>query len=258
VATPALLPRTDEGRRQRRRPLNRGRRAFLGGAVAAAGGWFIASSPLGMWPDVGSLRADFRTATGERRDLRIADVDVAMGARTRLSRVRGNALELEEGEAQFTLPAQTTAPFALQVQGAHVLPASGARVDIRCVGQDVRVSCLQGAVDIRLGQRHVHLQPGWQARLQGTRIAAVAPVPRERVDAWRQGWLVFDDQPLTQVVEEINRYRPGRVMIAGRELAQRRVQARIPLDRIDSIIQLVRDAYGARVLRMPGGVVVLG
>lgn len=239
-----------------------GRRAFLGGAVAAAAGgcWLAASSPLGLWPELGALGADYRTATGERRELEIQGVTVAMGTRTRLRRsddhVRG--LQLSQGEAQFALPAWARRGFEIQVEGARVMLDPGARVNVRCVGMDVRVTCLAGAAALVRGARTVALQQGWQARLDGARIASVGQVPTERVDAWRHGWLMFDDQPLSEVVEEINRYRTGRIVIADSALSQRRVQARISLQRIDTFIDLVRDAYGARVVSMPGDVVLLG
>lgn len=242
--------------------VNLKRRAFLGGAVAAAaGGWLVARSPLGMWPEIQALGADYRTATGEQRELDIHGVAVAMGTRTDLRRIdggSGSGIELGQGEAQFSLPARGSTGFAISVDGAWVTPTAGARINVRCVGADVRVTCLAGAAVLVRGARTVNLQPGWQVRLGGDRIASVAQVATDRIDAWRQGWLVVDDQPLYEVVEEINRYRPGRIVITGTALQGRRVQARIPLRDLDTFIDLVRTVYGARVVNMPGGVVLLG
>lgn len=262
-ATVAQLPtvsRPEAQARSRNRP-HISRRAFLGGAVAAAaGGWLVASSPLGLWPELGALGADYRTATGETCELDIQGVAVAMAARTQLRRADGVArgLQLSQGEAQFALPSVATAGFEIQVDAARVLLAAGARVNVRCVGVDVRVTCLAGTAELRRGTRTVALKPGWQARLDEERIASVGQVATDRIDAWRQGWLMFDNAPLSEVVEEINRYRPGRIVIADSALSLRKVQARISVQRIDTFIDLVRDAYGARVVHMPGGVVLLG
>lgn len=237
------------------------RRAFLGGAVAAAAvGWVGLRSPLGLWPEWQALAADYHTATGERRQLQIQGVAVEMAARTalRLPADGSAGIELREGEAQFDLAAGGAPGFAIHAAGAVVTAGDPARVNVRCIDGDTRVTCLAGQVQVRRGDRTVLLQPGIQARLDADRITSVAPVAAERVDAWRQGWLVFDDQPLGEVVDEINRYRTGRIVITGQALAQRRVQARIPITRIDSFVELVRDAYGARVVSMPGGVVLLG
>lgn len=256
LATPAaLLPV-----RQRPRRFNPGRRAFLGGAAAAAAvGWVAVQSPLGLWPALDALGADYRTATGERRDLSIGRVAVAMAARTTLRRPADGAagIDVSQGEAQFALPAAAPAGFVIGVDGARVLPAPGARVNVRCVGGDIRITCLAGHAELVRGTRTVVLQPSWQARLTPDRIASVAPVATDTIDAWRRGWLVFDDQPLQDVVDEINRYRTGRIVLTGRTLPAQRVQARIALARIDTFIDLVRDAYGAKVVSMPGGVVLL-
>ena len=75
--------------------------------------------------------------------------------------------------------------------------------------------------------------------------------------AWRKGQLVFRQTPLAEVVGEINRYRSGRIMLMNDALGRRLVEARVTLDRIDDLIVLIREAYGARVTTLPGGVVVL-
>ncbi|MNM36246.1 fec operon regulator FecR [compost metagenome] len=256
AGTVALPP---SGRRRPRHAVNLRRRAFLGGVAAASAGWMVVRSPLGMWPELSALAADYRTATGELRTLKIADVDVTMAARTTMNRPAGGSpgIEVSEGEAQFALQADAVQGFTIAVAGARLLPAPGARVNVRCVGTDVRITCLAGRAQLLRGARKVMLEASWQARLLEDRIASVAPVAADAIDAWRNGWLLFDDQPLQDVVDEINRYRTGRIVLAGGALPQRRVQARIPLERIDTFIDLVRDAYGAKVINMPGGVVLL-
>lgn len=259
VATPLPVRHAAATARPRAR-VDLRRRALLGGAVAAAAvGWVGLRSPLGLWPEWQALAADYHTATGERRQLQIQGVAVEMAARTALRLpADGHGIELRQGEAQFDLAAAGVRGFAIHAGAALVTPAAAARVNVRCIDGDTRITCLAGQVQVRRGDRTVLLQPGMQARLDADRITSVAPVVAERVDAWRQGWLVFDNQPLGEVVDEINRYRTGRIVITGQALAQRRVQARIPIARIDSFVELVRDAYGARVVSMPGGVVLLG
>ena len=46
------------------------------------------------------------------------------------------------------------------------------------------------------------------------------------ISGWRRGVLEFNDVPLAQVVDEINRYRAGRILLMGDRLAGSRVQAR--------------------------------
>lgn len=262
TASPPLPSHGGTVASRRRRATHMGRRAFLGGAVAATAGWMIAKSPLGLWPDWQEMAADYRTATGERREMDVHGVMVAMGARTALSRQTGGGMlagmDMVEGEAQFELPRNAPAGFSVHVAGATITPAPASRINVRCVGEDIRVTCLQGEARVSQGGRSVLLQPAWQARLAPHRITSVARIDAERVDGWRRGLLIFDNEPLAQVVDEINRYRSGRIVVANGELGQRLVQARIPLERLETFVDLVRDAYGAKILTMPGGVVLMG
>lgn len=261
AATP-LPPRSGAtpGRRHGRER-RMGRRAFLGGAVAAATGWMVAKSPLGLWPDWQEISADYRTATGESLQFDVRGLTIAMATRTALKQQSGGGrsvgMELLEGEAQFELPRAAAAGFSILVAGAEVVPAPGSRINVRCVDEDIRVTCLQGAARVSRNGRNVVLQPAWQARLAPDRIASVAQVDAERIDGWRHGLLIFDNEPLAAVVDEINRHRSGRIVVTNGALAERLVQARIPLDRLDTFVDLVRDAYGASILSMPGGVIVM-
>src|ERR1700677_1967291 len=66
---PAAPPRTMT------RPM--GRRAFLGGAVAApaapAAGIMVARPPLDLWPSLNEIVADYRTGVGEQRKIALAE-----------------------------------------------------------------------------------------------------------------------------------------------------------------------------------------
>ena len=70
------------------------------------------------------------------------------------------------------------------------------------------------------------------AALRRPGVQPPAPVDTDRVVAWRQGWLVFDQQPLSQVVDELNRYRRGHLVLMNEQLGKRLVQARISLAQI--------------------------
>src|SRR5688500_968704 len=50
-----------------------GRRALLGGAVAASVAYLAVSPPLGLWAPVTEWGADYRTGIGEQREVAMAD-----------------------------------------------------------------------------------------------------------------------------------------------------------------------------------------
>jgi transmembrane sensor len=122
-----------------------GRRAFLGGAfavsAAGAGIAMLIRPPLGLWPSVTELAADYRTAPGEQRQLSLADsVSVEMNTRTSLN-VRpavgaGDRIELITGEAAVTTRSK---PIEVLAANGRAL-AHAARFNIRCDGPTVRVT----------------------------------------------------------------------------------------------------------------------
>jgi transmembrane sensor len=85
----------------------------------------------------------------------------------------------------------------------------------------------------------------------------VSGVDSGAVTAWRQGRLIFDLVPLAQVVAEINRYRPGKLILRNAALGQRLVKAEFSIATLNNAIDMIRDAYGARVTELPGNIVLL-
>jgi transmembrane sensor len=77
------------------------------------------------------------------------------------------------------------------------------------------------------------------------------------VTAWQRGLLVFRDEPLAKVVEEVNRYRPGRIILINNALGERKVVAGFRLDQIDDVVKYIEEVFGAKVRSLPGGVVLL-
>ena len=76
--------------------------------------------------------------------------------------------------------------------------------------------------------------------------------------AWQQGLLIFRDVPLARVIDEVNRYRPGRIIVVDPRLGRREVVADFRLDRLDAVVEFVAQVMKAPVRSLPGGIVLLG
>ena len=130
------------------------------------------------------------------------------------------------------------------------------RADYRTAA-GVCITCLRGAADVVHPAGAVRLEPHEQVRCDTAGIGPTRVVDAARLTAWREGALVFRETPLAEAVDEINRYRAGRVVVLGDTLAARQVSGRFQIARLDEVIDQIESALGARVRRMPGGVVVL-
>lgn len=238
------------------------RRWFLGAAASAAGALGVAAMvrpPMGLWPSWSELGADYRTATGEQRDISLdGQVRLALNTQTSVAVHAGGELariELIAGEAAV----QNPRPQPLEIlagEGRIRLAVGGVEVR-RMAGDRVRVLCTDGAAELRHPLRTVALQ----AREEIAYDAATVGQPSHRAvagigSAWRRGMVAFDDTPLAAAVEEINRYRPGRVVLVGEQLAQQRISGRFRIGALDQAIVQIQQLYGAEVRRL-GDVVLL-
>ncbi len=234
------------------------RRAFLGTAAAAGAAYLALRPPLGLWPGLAEMGADFRTATGEQREIQLAgDVQVLMNTQTRLSAPAPGALTLHSGEAEFALGSRPPGAAPLRVRaGQGTVVARTGRFNVRSIGDRLCVTCMRGEVEVEFGARTVSLRADQQLALGPGERGQVEPASPAAL-AWQRRLLVFNKVPLSEVVDEVNRYRPGRLVLMGDALGRNLVQASFPLERLDDVVALIRDAYGASVTHLPGGVVVL-
>lgn len=238
-------------------PRHLGRRAFLGGAMAASAAFLLirGTVPGGF----SGLGADYITEVGEQRRVDLADgVSLELNTQTRINR-RDSAdgarnFELVSGEVEVLTRAQ--APLKVQA-GAGWLSASQARFNLRNIDHNVCITCLDGTLQVDVQGRSIRLESGQQLTYDAGRVSAPQTVDTSTVIAWRQQVLVFNDATLATVIDEINRYRPGMLLLLNSELGKRKVQARFSLDQLAGVALLIRDAYGAKCTELPGGVVVL-
>lgn len=240
-----------------------GRRAVIGGALAASAAvaWCGWRPPLHLWPSLDELRADYRTATGEQRQLALtAGVSVLLNTQTSIG-VRplpagGRGIDLITGEAAVTASAPAAAPFVVTAAGGRA-SATSARFDIRRDGATVRVTSRDGDVEVAHRDRAVTVTSGYQVAYDGSGLGAVLPVELAVATAWQHGMLIFRHEPFDHVVAEVNRYRPGRIIVLDDALGRRDVVASFHLDRIGEVVGNLEHAFGARPTFLPGGIVLL-
>ncbi|WP_455827380.1 FecR family protein [Pseudomonas graminis] len=233
-------------------PRSFGRRAFLGGAIAASAA--VVMVRVGVPGGFSGLTADYRTAVGEQRQVLLSDgVSLELNTQTRVSRV-GQGIELLEGEVEVL--AHVAQPLKV-LAGEGAVSAAQARFNLRNTDQTVCVTCIEGWLSVEVDGRSVRLEGGRQLTYGAAGMGEPVAVDTQAVVAWREQVLVFNNATLATVVDEINRYRPGMLVLLNKQLGQRRVQARFSLQQLAGVALLIRDAYGAKCTELPGGVVLL-
>ena len=186
--------------------------------------------PIDYW------MADQRTATGEQRQLRLADgtllnlnthsaVDVRFDDTTR-------RIILQEGEIMVETGHGDPRPFIVQTRDGS-LRALGTRFMVKREDDGTRLSVLQSRVEAH-PENSVELtvfNEGQQVLMHRDRLGQMLAVS-PGADAWTRGMLVLDNVRLADMVSELNRYQRGHLGVDP-EVADLRITGSFPLNNIE-------------------------
>ncbi len=241
------------------------RRVFIGGGAALAAslvGLAVVRPPLNLWPSLSELEADYRTRTGERRNIEVSGgVSVELNTRTSID-LRGgtdgiDAIELLTGEAMIATQAGSSRGFSVLAAEGQTI-ATNASFNVRKDGDTVCVTCMRGDLQVQYRQSVAALQERQQISYDARGLGQAGSIDPKIVTAWRQGLLIFRDVPLAVVIDEVNRYRPGKIILVDSRLGRREVVADFRLDRLDAVVEFAARVMKAPVRSLPGGIVLLG
>ena len=87
------------------------------------------------------------------------------------------------------------------------------------------------------------------------------PVPNEKIEqllAWRQQKLVFSQQPLKQVLAELERYIPGNIHLSDLSMAQEPVTGNFNLAQPEEIITIIAEVLELKVYQSKNGDYFIG
>ncbi|MGO4152586.1 FecR family protein [Cupriavidus sp. YAF13] len=244
------------------RPVQLGRRAFMGAAVSAAAVAAVAVvyPPLGVWPAITEWGADYRTAAGERQEIgRAGSVLVTLNTRTSVRRQMDDGemvgLELINGQAAVDL-FRGGRRFVVTAGVGRSVAESG-RLDVKSLNGKVCVTCLEGAARVEHPSGIRALLARQQAIYDDRVVSSVVGAEPQEVSAWRTGEMVFRNTPLAEVVEEINRYRPGRVVLVNNAVRAHLVSGRFLITSLDAVLWQIERTYKLEATSLPGGLLVL-
>lgn len=243
-----------------------GRRAVLGGGTAmlALAAYGSVHPPFGLWPSLSEFSADYRTDTGVQKQVTVAgDIAVDLNTQTSLTLrpADGGAshVELVAGEAAFWLPSNTHKTLIVSAGSGRTVVQTG-RFNIRISDSSdhlpVNVTCLEGRGRIELGGQGIDLVAAQCVRY-GDHLSQVTPIDLASASEWQRGIVEFRDMPLGEAIAEINRYRPGRIILASRALGHKRLSGRFRISQMDLVLTQLEQSFSATLRHLPGGVVIL-
>lgn len=257
---PAASPiRLDE----RRAPRQPSGSRWTSRVAAAAAVLLIA---VGAWQGPGLIlrwRADFTTAPGERATFSLPDgstmlLNTASAVSVDFKDGR-RRVTLLDGEAFFDVRHDAARPFKVSGHFGEV-EVKGTAFAVRTDSREDTVVLERGRVEVsRLADSrdHVDLKPGEAVTATATALSGVARRDPAELLAWRDGRIIFENQPLSRVLGELRRYYNGTVIVVDRRVADLLVTGNYRLDDVPGAIRTLADASGVTMNRLPGGIIIL-
>lgn len=241
------------------RPTNR--RALVGfGLMAAAAALAVVVVPEISGPETQT----YATAKGERRTVELADgstVDLNGGARMSVSLGRdGRRVTLAEGQAVFDVAHDARRPFTVAA-GDRTIRVVGTQFDVRRLGGKVSVTVARGAVEVRPADgaagKAYRLHPGQRLdHVEGAAATRVAIAEPDEVLAWRSGRLVYRQQPLSDVIADLNQQFATPIRLDDPILAATPISGVLVLDDQDAVIRRLALLVPISAVRSDAGVVL--
>lgn len=207
----------------------------------------------------GALRfwnSDYHTEWGERRELTLDDgSQITLNTHTALSvefSPQQRVITLLEGEAYFQVTHNRTRPFFV-ITDHGVTRVTGTAFDVHEQDEQMTVTVSEGHVKVYHSgaeEQVVELSVDLQTTCKTYGDCPVKPIDAQQASTWKSGLLVFKLQPLESVVDELNRYIPGKIMIADPRIRQRIVSGAFNLNNSQDILSALEKNLNLHVLNL--------
>ena len=249
------------GARRALPPPSMGRRVIVGmGAMAAAAAFAVVIAPQFAAAD----NETYVTAKGERRTVQLADgstVDLNGGTRLTVTLARdARRVTLSQGQAVFDVAHAPNRPFTIAA-GDRTVRVVGTQFDVRRLDGKLSVTVARGAVEVRPADgaagRAYRLHPGQKLdHVEGATLARVAAAEPQEILGWRTGRLVYREQPLAEVVADLNQQFSTPIRIEDPALAATPISGVLVLDDQAAVIRRLALLVPIQAVRSNAGVIL--
>jgi transmembrane sensor len=212
----------------------------------------------------GSFDANtYATSIGEIRRIPLPDgstVELNTRSRIRIDfHAESRDVHLAEGEAFFTVAKDPRRPFRVLSDSAQIR-AVGTQFSVYRQPVGTVVTVLEGKVVVSPAAAKsstvadagvIPLSAGQQTIIDSSPARRAAPAQANAVDAtrataWRHNRLIFDNQPLSAVVAEFNRYNRQQLLIEDSDLAAQQISGVFDPDKPQGLVLFLKEKSGVR------------
>lgn len=200
--------------------------------------------------------SDYHTAVGEQQNITLSDgSQVILNTDTALKidwQADKRHIKLLHGQAQFTVAKDVNRPFEVETDDA-VVKALGTVFDVLDEKLDTRVTVVEHAVSIKAPQdadydTNMRIEAGQQARYsRNNRLEKLETINLKQNTAWQRGKLLVKNQALAEVIADLNRYYPGKILLTDDKLSQLRVSGAFPLNDYLTVMAMLEQSLPLKI-----------
>lgn len=215
---------------------------------------------------------NYATGIAQMNEITLSDGSVAtLGPKTKITVKFSDAerrVSLTGGEAFFEVTKNPAMPFVVET-GHSIVRVVGTKFNVNRGDQVVRVAVLQGVVQIRgnEGSNHARLletlHNGQRAEIvanrNGTPMVTITTGDNRLAGfdalagSWREGWLVYENARLGDIISDINRYYSPGVTLVDPGLGDLRVTASFKVTEIPTFIASLDRPVSVVADKQPNG-----
>lgn len=207
---------------------------------------------LGWHTQTTELNLHWQTGVGQFASYQLPDGStIKLDAATKLE-VRYAADErqilLQQGQAFFEVAADNSRPFVVKTPDSQI-KVLGTGFAVGWFASYSQVEVAHGKVEFSYPGEVRQLTAG--QRLQGKLNSQLSQLPVTAIASWRQGYLSFEQQPLSEVMAALNRYLTKPLQLADQQSAALRLTATFQLDQLAQLPDMLPKVLPVQLEAQP-------
>jgi transmembrane sensor len=217
------------------------------------------------------LTERYSTAHNERSTVTLSDgtvVTLNLGTTLDVAFTRAERfVRITQGQAFFEVAKNPHRPFVVAAADRRVT-ALGTQFDVRLDPDRVEVVLLEGKVSVdhtsptmleRLDIRpsHIELKPGEKLVAALGEPVTVTHTNAQRVTSWHQGWVVFDNDTLSNAVAELNRYADHPISVPEESVQKMRLSGVFRVGQPDRFAAIIQELLPVKAVEGTHGETLL-
>lgn len=231
--------------------------------LAIAASLIITITGYTLWWPQASQTQQYATAVGELKTITLPDNSLvylaAKSTFTSYFSANERKVNLTSGTAYFDIEPNKNKPFYV-VAGASEITVIGTEFEVRKGQEHTRISVTEGVVSLSTilpSHSNTIDNPLKEMLTVGQRafmakngdLIAKNNVEKNNVATWKSGRLIYLDEKLDVIVEDVNRYRSVPIIIKSDELKELTFTASFDVDKSEEMLTALQQLPNINVVR---------